>query len=92
MDILIIMAAPGKERRILRLLHNLQLQALKRTPSFPVQRRHVDAEDAQEGVSLVFHSRRPPFRGPGHPLTHGCFEHIQFPREVSHRNSCGFTH
>ena len=59
---------PGGKTRIKRVPHDLVLKASERLTALPVNRRHVDAEEAHQAVRLILHTRSVPRRGPRHTL------------------------
>ena len=58
--------APREQTGVDRGSHDLVLQSLKGLAAFPVDGRHMDIEEAHQGVRFVFYARRTAPRGPVH--------------------------
>ena len=63
-----VSTTPCEEALVRNVPHYLLLQPSKGAISLAVESRHVDIEDPQQRIRLVFHPRRLSFRGPREPL------------------------
>ena len=79
----VVVAAPGKKRRVRALSRELRLQPLECMSTFPVHRRHVDIEQSKKTVRLVLNSRRLACSRPGHaPRDRRVDSEVPLAREV----------